>query len=158
MRYLIPIITLIFTSGCGLELLMGAAIQGQAQKEAMSGAKQTIDYAQDASTRISIEQAITAYYAETGEYPESLEALTPEWLPRVPEKADGTAFGYDPATGTLLDGPVETKVPAEAAESRGLLDPVPLQESNQERLLRIHEAITQYTLSLIHISEPTRPY
>ncbi len=145
MRYLILITTVIFTSGCGLELLMGAAIQGQAQKEAMSGAKQTIDYAQDASSRISIEQAITAYYAETGEYPHSLEALTPEWLPRIPEKADGTSFGYDPATGKLLDGPVASEVANGTAEPPGLLDRVPLEESNQERLIRIHEAITHYT-------------
>jgi hypothetical protein len=148
MRYLIPIALVFLMSGCGLELLAGTAIQGTLQKEAASSAKDTIDYAQDTTSRMSIEQAINAYAAEMGEYPESLDVLVPEWLPRIPKKADGTEFGYDPETGVLLDGPVEPTAPgatAEAAPEPSLLDPVPLQESNQERLLRIHEAITKYT-------------
>lgn len=148
MRYLIPIVLAFLAGGCGLELLAGTAIQGTLQKEAASSAKDTIDYAQDTTSRMSIEQAISAYAAETGEYPESLDVLVPEWLPRIPQKADGTAFGYDPETGALLDGPVEGTVAEAAAETApepGLLDPVPLQASNQERLLKIHEAISTYT-------------
>jgi len=149
MRYLIAIVTIVLASGCGLELLAGTAIQGTLQKEAVSGAKQSIDYAKDTSSRMSIEQAIRAYAAETGEYPKYLDALVPEWMPNIPKKADGTGFGYDPETGALLDSPVEGTAaqgaPA-AAPKPGLLDNVPLQESNQERLLRIHEAITSYTV------------
>ncbi|MFO7974782.1 MAG: hypothetical protein R6V12_09120 [Candidatus Hydrogenedentota bacterium] len=149
MRYLISIILVLLASGCGLDLLAGTAIQGTLQKEAASGAKKAIDDAQDTTSRMSIEQAINAYAAETGEYPESLDVLVPEWLPRIPQKADGTAYGYDPETGALLDGPVEQTTPEAGAESPpepGLLDSVPLRESNQERLLRIHEAITEYTV------------
>ncbi|HQE76500.1 MAG TPA: hypothetical protein PLK00_08750, partial [Candidatus Hydrogenedentes bacterium] len=105
MRYLIPILLMFLSGGCGLELLAGTAIQGTLQKEALSGAKQTLDYTKDSSARMTLEQAINAYAAENGTYPASLEALVPEWLPSIPVQADGTAFGYDTATGALLDAP-----------------------------------------------------
>lgn len=149
MRYLISIVLVVLAGGCGLELLAGTAIQGTLQKEAASSAKDTIDYAQDTTSRMSIEQAISAYAAETGEYPESLDVLVPEWMPNIPKKADGTDFGYDPETGALLDGPVAGMASggmADSAPAPGLLDAVPLQESDQERLLRIHEAVSAYTV------------
>jgi len=136
------------SGGCGLELLAGTAIQGTLQKEALSGAKQTLDYTKDSSARMTLEQAINAYAAENGTYPASLEALVPEWLPSIPVQADGTAFGYDTATGALLDAPppVSAGGAPESAPPPGLLDTQPLQESNQERLIRIHEAISRYTI------------
>ena len=148
MRYLIPILLMFLSGGCGLELLAGTAIQGTLQKEALSGAKQTLDYTKDSSARMTLEQAINAYAAENGTYPASLEALVPEWLPSIPVQADGTAFGYDTATGALLDAPppVSAGGAPESAPPPGLLDTQPLQESNQERLIRIHEAISRYTI------------
>lgn len=148
MRYLIPILLMFLSGGCGLELLAGTAIQGTLQKEALSGAKQTLDYTKDSSARMTLEQAINAYAAENGTYPASLEALVPEWLPSIPVQADGTAFGYDPATGALLDAPLSAADGAapQSAPPPGLLDTQPLQESNQERLIRIHEAISRYTI------------
>ncbi|HOF39868.1 MAG TPA: hypothetical protein PLD73_07325 [Candidatus Hydrogenedentes bacterium] len=144
MRYLMPILLAFLAAGCGVELLAGTAIQGALQKEAISGAKQTLDYTKDSSARISIEQAINAYAAENGAYPASLETLVPEWMPSIPAKADGSPFGYDPATGALLDAPVASA--AGAAPQPGPLDAQLLHESNQERLIRIHEAISRYTV------------
>ncbi|HNZ19848.1 MAG TPA: hypothetical protein PKK44_16090 [Candidatus Hydrogenedentes bacterium] len=147
MRYLIPILLMFLSGGCGLELLAGTAIQGTLQKEALSGAKQTLDYTKDSSARMTLEQAINAYAAENGTYPASLEALVPEWLPSIPVQADGTAFGYDPATGALYAVfPAADGAAPQSAPPPGLLDTQPLQESNQERLIRIHEAISRYTI------------
>jgi len=147
MRYLIPILLMFLSGGCGLELLAGTAIQGTLQKEALSGAKQTLDYTKDSSARMTLEQAINAYAAENGTYPASLEALVPEWLPSIPVQADGTAFGYDPATGALYAVfPAADGAAPQSAPPPGLLDTQPLQESNQERLIRIHEAISKYTV------------
>ena len=147
MRYLIPILLMFLSGGCGLELLAGTAIQGTLQKEALSGAKQTLDYTKDSTARMSLEQAINAYAAENGTYPPTLEALAPEWLPSIPVQADGTAFGYDPATGALYAVfPAADGAAPQSAPPPGLLDTQPLQESNQERLIRIHEAISRYTI------------
>ena len=147
MRYLIPILLMFLSGGCGLELLAGTAIQGTLQKEALSGAKQTLDYTKDSSARMTLEQAINAYAAENGTYPPTLEALAPEWLPSIPVQADGTAFGYDPATGALYAVfPAADGAAPQSAPPPGLLDTQPLQESNQERLIRIHEAISRYTI------------
>jgi hypothetical protein len=140
----------VLASGCGLDLLAGTAIQGTLQGKSASSAKQRIDYAKDTTSRLSIEQAINAYAAEMGEYPESLDDLVPEWMPGgIPKKADGTEFGYDPQAGMLLDGPVEpvtAEGSGETASEPGPFESVPLQESNQERLLRIHEAVSKYTV------------
>lgn len=44
-------------------------------------------------------QAIDRYHADTGEYPESLEALAPQYLPETPTGPEGIDFIYR-KTGT----------------------------------------------------------
>ena len=91
--------------GCGAELLTTTAIQGELQAQQLSAMQRQVKGAADTSGRIQIERAITAYHAEKGAYPPSLDALTPQYLPAVPRRPDGSPYGYDPATGRLLDGP-----------------------------------------------------
>ncbi len=97
------LICALVTTGCGLELLGTTAIRGGLEKENMQQMKRTLEHAEDTTAALSANQAIGAYYAEQGVYPPSLQALVPEWLPSVPIHADGTPYGYDPATGSLLD-------------------------------------------------------
>jgi hypothetical protein len=93
-------------SGCGLELLGAAAIQSDLQARQMQGMKRHLENAQEFSAETTITQAIRVYQAEKGKNPPSLEALVPEYLPSVPPKPDGSPYGYDPATGTLLEAPL----------------------------------------------------
>lgn len=92
-------------SGCMVELLTTTAIQGELAKENAQAGMQALDYAKETRARTEAEQAIRAYYAEKGVYPPSLAALVPSYLPGVPTHADGSPFGYDPASGALLELP-----------------------------------------------------
>lgn len=92
-------------SGCMVELLTTTAIQGELASQNAQAGMQALDHAKETRARTEAEQAIRAYYAEKGVYPPSLLALVPAYLPRVPVHADGSAFGYDPATGALLEMP-----------------------------------------------------
>jgi len=89
--------------GCALELLTTTAIEGELQAQQAKTAVKQIDYAQNSSSKMSIQQAVNAYSAENGRYPTSLEELVPEYLPSLPTRRDGAPFGYDPATGAVLD-------------------------------------------------------
>lgn len=108
---LILSITALLGSGCGVELLTTTAITSNLQKEQMGAAKRQLDQAANTSTKTNAQQAIRLYQAEKGQYPPSLEALVPSYLAELPRKADGTPYGYDPATGSLLDGPVQGAIP-----------------------------------------------
>ena len=154
-------------AGCGAELLTTTAIQGELQAQQLSAMQRQVKGAADTSGRIQIERAITAYHAEKGVYPPSLDALAPQYLPAVPRRPDGSPYGYDPASGRLMDGPAPAGGPT---------------PQDYQTMEQIRTAINQYgtatgyypptldalaptylpapprTLSLIHISEPTRPY
>jgi hypothetical protein len=65
-----------------------------------------LNYVKGKVGSINVDQAIQAYRADKGVNPPSLEALVPTYLAEVPKKADGSAYGYDPTTGKLLDSPV----------------------------------------------------
>jgi len=97
-------------AGCGVELLTTTAIQGELQAKQAKSALGHLRYAENTASRISIQQAVDVYRAEKGVNPATLDALVPEYLPSIPEKADGGAFGYDPATGTVTDRPVPQPV------------------------------------------------
>ncbi len=93
-------------SGCLMEVLTTTAIQGElAARDAQAGA-QALNYAKDSRAKIEAEQAIKAYQAEKGVYPPSLNALIPNYLASVPLHPDGRPFGYDPASGRLLEDPL----------------------------------------------------
>ena len=92
-------------SGCMVELLTTTAIQGELASQNAQAGMQALDHAKEMRARTEAEQAIRAYQAEKGSYPTSLAALVPGYLPGVPTHSDGSPFGYDPATGVLLDTP-----------------------------------------------------
>ena len=93
-------------AGCGgVELLTVTAIQGDLQAKnlnAVTGAAKNIAAS---SGKINLQKAIDTFSAEKGHYPASLDELAPGHIANVPNRPDGSPYGYDPATGRLLDGP-----------------------------------------------------
>jgi hypothetical protein len=93
-------------TGCLAEVLTTTAIQGQMQAQQMKGMKRQIEHAQGFAGETELRSAINAYMADKGVYPPSLDVLAPTYIATIPNKANGTPYGYDPASGTLLDSPV----------------------------------------------------
>ena len=100
---LIGLLALVLT-GCGVEVLTATAVQGELQAQQRTAMKRQVGNAAGTTGRINIERAISTYQAEKGVYPPSLDALVPEYLQALPVKPDGSAYGYDPNTGKLVDG------------------------------------------------------
>jgi hypothetical protein len=92
-------------SGCMLELLTTTAIEGELAAKDAQASVQALNYAKESTAKTNAEYAIRTYQAEKGTYPPSLSALVPGYLPSLPVHSDGSPFGYDPATGKLLDHP-----------------------------------------------------
>ncbi len=111
-------------TGCMAEVLTATAVQGQLQAQQMQGMKRQLDNAKGFSAETEIKHAISAYQAEKGALPPSLESLVPEFLPRIPPKADGTPYGYDPATGALLEEPLASGNTAMTPEDWKKLDQI----------------------------------
>lgn len=103
----------IILAGCGVEVLTVAATEAELQAQAATAAKRQLQYADQTVGRVQAEQAIASYMAEKGAYPPTLDALVPGYLNGVPRKSDGSAFGYDPVTGRLLDRPPAGPNPAD---------------------------------------------
>ena len=115
-------------AGCGLELLTTTAIQSELQKQQAEQLSNVLDRTEQQTARMGVEQAIEAYRAEHGNYPSSLETLVREgYIAEIPKQADGTPYGYDPATGRLTTG-----------------RPTGPQLTDQQKLQQIHAAIVQY--------------
>jgi hypothetical protein len=114
------------TAGCGIELLTTTAVQTELTRQSASQAATVLDNTKDFNARTSLEHTLQAYHAEKGYYPPSLEALVPEYMASVPTRPDGTPFGYDPATGRVLDQPTET---------------------DAQKMERIRQAINQYGMA-----------
>ncbi len=120
MRYaVIAALTVAFVlTGCGVELLGTTAIQSGLQAEQMKSMRGQIKNAAGTTGRINLERAIATYQGEKGVYPPSLAALVPDYLPQLPAKADGTAYGYAPGTGKLLDAAAAASLGPTAADQR----------------------------------------
>ncbi|MDX9975844.1 MAG: hypothetical protein RBU21_22885 [FCB group bacterium] len=110
MRILLLSVVLLGLNGCILELLTTTAIQGELQAQSASTAAKALEYAKESTGQTSGQRAIDLYKADKGENPPSLEALVPNYIDKVPTHEDGSPYGYDPATGTLLDAPVSVAV------------------------------------------------
>ena len=136
MRNGLILVLALATAGCGVELLATTAIRGELEKENMSNMKKTLEHVKGTTSNLGVQQAIDAYRAENGENPPSLEALVPEYLTEIPTQADGTPYGYDPAQGVLLDGPVAQ--PARAAAPK---------ESDFAKKQKIEAAIASYLVA-----------
>jgi hypothetical protein len=120
-------------SGCLVDMLASTAIESGLQAQQMSTLKNTLDHVKDTTSDLGVNQAIQAFQAEHGRSPASLQELVPEYMPQVPVRPDGKPYGYDPATGQLLEGP--GPVPA-VIQPRG--------ESNAQKMQRIREAINKF--------------
>ena len=121
-------------SGCGVELMTTTAIQGELQAQQMQAMKGQVANISNQSGRINLERAIQTYKAEKGINPASLDDLVPNYVPALPRHADGSPYGYDPATGALLDSPA-----APAAAGTGTVTAQDLQTMQD-----IRTAINQY--------------
>jgi hypothetical protein len=142
MRYALIAIMGVALAGCGLELLAGTAIQSELQSQQMSNIKPTLDYAKNTGSTLSVQQAVDTYAAEMGAYPPSLNVLVPEWLPSIPEQADGTPFNYDPTTGRVTDGPAPPARPAPTPQ-RGAAT-AQTRQADQRQLEEVRRAIDRY--------------
>jgi len=129
MRTLVAIALAVPLAGCGLELLGTTAIRGGLEKENLKTMQKAMDKARGFKSDTELQSTVNAYYAENGQYPPSLEALVPEWLPSLPTQPDGSAYGYDPQTGRILDKPMPISQPG---------------PSDYDKMAQIHAAILKY--------------
>ena len=132
--------SLLFT-GCGLELLTTTAIQGDLQAEQLKAMKGQINRTSDTTAKINIQKSIDTYMAEKGSYPATLDALVPDFLPSLPHKPDGTPYGYDSASGKVLDdaamnggGAMGQSTPVASAPS----------QADFQKLQQIQSAVARY--------------
>ena len=98
-------------SGCGVEVLTTGAITADLNAQQASAMKRQIEHAAGTSGKINLQRAIDTYRAENGAPPPSLDALAPGYIPTIPNKPDGTPYGYDPSTGAILENPVMGPTP-----------------------------------------------
>ncbi len=85
---------------------------------AMPATPQYGNPADDVAAMQEIRFAILKYWQQTQQYPPSLQALVPQYLPSVQPTRSGSPFVYDPATGTLFH-PAEARGPSIAPVSPG---------------------------------------
>lgn len=137
MRIAAAALVIMMLGGCGVELLTTTAIQGELQAEQMKAMDRQLSGAADTTAQINIERAIATYKGETGTNPPSLEALVPNYLPQLPLRPDGMAYGYDPVSGTLTGQGVPAPASAMAAGG-GPTQP------DQRKIREIKDAINRY--------------
>lgn len=105
MRYALVLLGALLLAGCGVDLLMTTAIQGEMQAKQAVGAKRVLDQAKVFKGTTEMESAIRIYRGQYGENPPSLEYLVPGYLAAVPRQPDGSVYGYDPLTGRISNEP-----------------------------------------------------
>lgn len=145
--FILVVVIPVACSGCLVEVLTTTAIQGElAARNAQSGAA-AINHAKESRARIEAEQAIRAYHAEKGSYPPSLNALIPNYLASAPLHPDGRPYGYDPATGQLLEEPMRAPSPSgfTATDQRNL-------EAIGDAIFRYWEATGLYPRTLADVA------
>jgi len=124
----VSVLSLMLT-GCGLELLGTTAVRSTTEAQQLDAMQRQIHNAAGATGKVNLQRAVDTYYAEKGEYPATLEALAPGYLPTIPRRGDGLPFGYDASTGRVLDGPVA---------------PPPTRDQDAESMAAIRQAINAY--------------
>ncbi len=147
----------VLVSGCGVELMTTTATQATLEAQQAQAMKGQVARVSNQSGRMSLEHAIQLYKAEKGSNPASLDDLVPNYLPVMPKRADGTPFGYDSATGAVLDGPAApaasaaptaSTAPATSAAASAIPAYVPpdnaITQQDKQTMQDIREAITKY--------------
>ena len=104
MKLCLAFLLAVLLAGCGVELLTATAVHSELQAQQLKAIKGQVTKASDQSAKINIQRNIDTFYAEKGHYPASLAELAPDYMPSVPNRPDGTPYGYDPSTGRLVDG------------------------------------------------------
>lgn len=117
-------------TGCMAEVLTTTAIRGQAEAQQLGAMQRQLGFAKDTTDEANLRHALDLYKADKGVNPPSLDALVPQYIASIPVHANGQPYGYDPASGVLLDGPV--------ANSNG---PTP---QDQQTMIAIRNAINAY--------------
>lgn len=135
MRTAAVIVAVFMLPRCFVETLTTTAIQGELHARQLQTAKKALDGVKEFKTETEVRSAIEAYKAEHERTPPSLDALVPDYLATYPVKPDGTPYGYDPTTGKLAEGPVQTPVAQPSAD--------PLAADRQE-MEQIRQAIDRY--------------
>lgn len=101
MRYALVLLSALLLAGCGVDMLMTTAIQGELQAKQAQSANRVLKQAKAFAGTTEMESAIRLYRAERGQNPPSLEYLVPTYLAGVPVQPDGSAYGYDPLSGRI---------------------------------------------------------
>ncbi len=129
----------LLAAGCGLELLGAASIQSGLQAENAGRLKDTLDYVEQSTDLLGFNQAVNAYRAEYGTYPPSIDAMIRDgYLASAPMQPDGAPYGYDPATGSLIE-----TAPAAAAPQAGPA----ITAQDQEALNKLKVGVLDYWTS-----------
>ncbi len=100
MRWIILISLTISLSGCLADVLVTTATQGKLQADQASAAQNTLNRVKNDTGLMNLQRAVDTYRAETGHYPESLDRLG---FNPLPKRGDGGNFGYNPVTGEVLE-------------------------------------------------------
>lgn len=130
MRDLGMLVIALLLSGCAVELLTSTAIRSDLEAEQLKAMKGQVQRAAGTTGQVNLRRAIDIYRAEKGVNPPSLESLVPDFMPAVPTQTDGSAYGYNPATGAITEGP---------AASGAALD--------QQTIQQIQAAIQKYGMA-----------
>lgn len=138
----LPLLALpLVAAGCGLELLGATAIQSGLQAENAKTLKGTLDYVQGTTDRLGFDQAVSAYRAEKGSNPPSVDAMIREgYLASAPLQPDGSPYGYDPATGQLIEGAMASAAPEAPAAAA-------ITPEDREALQKLKAAVLDYWTS-----------
>ena len=105
MRYIVTLLGALLLTGCGVDVLMATAVQGDLQARQAKSANRVLNRAKAFKGTTEIKSAINLYRAEYGSNPPSLEHLVPGHLDAVPIQSDGSAYGYDPRSGRISNRP-----------------------------------------------------
>ena len=129
-------LVLVLVSGCGVELMTTTATQATLEAQQAQAMKGQVARVSEQTGRMNLERAIQVYKAEKGSLPATLDELVPNYVPVMPKHADGTSYGYDAATGAVLDA---AAAPAASAAAGGAVTAQDLQT-----MQAIREAINKY--------------
>jgi hypothetical protein len=105
-------------SGCFAEVLTTTAMRGQLAAQQGTAANQALNHVKGTTGRTKLEGAIRFYQAEQGVFPPSLKTLVPKYIEEIPLQASGKPYGYDPASGALLEQALSAAGPTQADYQR----------------------------------------
>ncbi|MFP6584221.1 MAG: hypothetical protein VCD00_16920 [Candidatus Hydrogenedentota bacterium] len=136
MRTLLSAILIITSSGCLMEVLTVTAIEGELAAEGAKSASRTLDHARDGQAKIELQSAVRSYAGFGGSYPDTLDALVPDYIALVPIQSNGRSFGYNPANGSVFI--------QRGDDSTGLGPSTAMTQADVQNLEQIRGAIYRY--------------